>query len=171
MLEAIIRTDTTYPIRQWARRAGISHVQAGKLLAEFADLGLVHSERRGRNVEYTPNTESLIFGRLKNVDTVAVDLIPIAPDLLDAPPGSIVGIFGSIARDTLHPGSDLDVFVIDDDQGAWISTWRSAVEGAFSIAVNVLVFTRAEWEAAEHNNERIITEIRRDAVMLSGSIS
>jgi len=59
----------------------------------------------------------------------------------------------------------------DDDRGAWISTWLSAVERAINIAVNVLVFTPAEWEAAEHNNERIITEIRRDAVMLSGSIS
>ena len=40
ILEAIIRTQNTYPVRQWARRADVSHVQAGKLLQEFAGLGL-----------------------------------------------------------------------------------------------------------------------------------
>ncbi len=50
-LEAIIRTDKTYPVRQWARHADVSHVEAGKLLREFSDLGITHKGQRGRNGE------------------------------------------------------------------------------------------------------------------------
>jgi len=170
LLEAIIRTDKTYPVRQWARHADVSHVQAGKLLREFSDLGIVHKEQRGRNVEYTPNPNSLLYRHLGELDLVAADLIPTASDLLDAPPDSIVGVFGSIARDALHPGSDLDVFVIDESKGSWIQTWQSALESAIDIPVNVLRFTPGEWETAECNGERIVTEIRSDAVMLQGSL-
>ena len=170
ILEAIIRTDKTYPVRQWARHADVSHVQAGKLLREFSDLGIVHKEQRGRNVEYTPNPDSLLYRHMKGLDTVAADIIPTAHDLPDAPSGSIVGVFGSIARDALHPGSDLDVFVIDEAKDPWIHTWQAALETAIGIPVNVLSFTPGEWEAAERNGERIIAEIKRDAVMLQESL-
>jgi len=170
ILEAIIRTDKTYPVRQWARRADVSHVQAGKLLQEFADLGVVNREQRGRNLEYTPNRYSLLHQRLSELDTIATDLIPRARKLLDAPPDSIVGVFGSVARDALHPGSDFDVFVIDEGAGPWINTWRDQVEEAIEIPVNVLTFTPGEWRTAEGNAEGIVAEIQRDAVMLHGSL-
>jgi len=170
ILEAIIRTDKTYPVRQWARRAGVSHVQAGKLLQEFADLGVVNQEQRGRNLEYTPNRHSLLHQRLRELDTIATALIPKARDLLDAPADSIVGVFGSVARDALHPGSDLDVFVIQEEAGPWIDAWRAEVEEAIEIPVNVLTFTPEEWRAAERNAEGIITEIQNDAIMLHGSL-
>lgn len=171
ILEAIIRTDKTYPVRQWARHSDVSHVQAGKLLQEFADLGLVCREQRGRNVEYTPNPESLLYRHLSGLDTVAADLIPTALELLDAPREAIVGIFGSVARDALHPGSDMDVFVIDEAKGSWIYSWQSALEAAIDISVNVLTFAPEEWRAAERDDERIVTEIRRDAVMLQGTLT
>lgn len=170
ILEAIIRTDKTYPVRQWARRADVSHVQAGKLLQEFVDIGIVKREQRGRNLEYTPNRNSLLLQRLGGLDTVATDLIPKARDLLHGPPESIVGVFGSVARDALHPGSDLDVFVIDEAVGPWLETWREEVEEAIDIPVNVLTFTPDEWRAAADNSERIVAEIQRDAIMLHGSL-
>jgi len=170
ILEAVIRTNKTYPVRQWARRADVSHVQAGKLLREFSDLGIVNREQRGRNVEYTPNVNSLLRQRLTGLDTVAADIVPTARDLLHAPAGSIVGVFGSVATDTLRPGSDLDVVIIEEELGPWIQPWQTEVEAAIEIPVNVLTFTPGEWNAAESHGERIVTEIRRDAIMLQGSL-
>lgn len=170
ILEAIIRTDNTYPVRQWARRANVSHVQAGKLLREFADLGIVRHDRRGRNVEYTPMTESLLYRRLAALDTVSLEVESVARELLNAPGDSVAGIFGSVARGSFGPGSDLDVFIIDETKGPWIYEWQTALENSIGLPVNVLVFTPAEWAEAERNGERIITEIRRDAVLLQGSL-
>ena len=169
-LEAIIRTDKTYPVRQWARLAGVSHVQAGKLLQEFADMGIVKREQRGRNLEYTPNRSSLVRQSLGELDTIGTELIPKARDLLHAPPESIIGVFGSGARDALHPGSDLDVFVIDEAVGPWLDTWREEVEEAIEIPVNILTFTPEQWRTAEENAEGIVAEIQRDAIMLHGSL-
>ncbi len=170
ILEAIIRTHNTYPVRQWARSADVSHVQAGKLLQEFAGLGLVKSEERGRNVEYTPITENLLYRRLAALDTVALEVAPVARDLLDAPEESIVGIFGSVARGSFGPGSDLDAFVIGDSKGTWIYDWQAALETRIGIPVSVLAFTPTEWTEAERNGERIVSEIRRDGVLLQGSL-
>ena len=170
VLEAIIRTHNTYPVRQWARRADISHVQAGKLLQEFADMGLVRSEARGRNVEFTPMTESLLYRQLTALDTVALEVTPAARDLLNAPGDSIGGIFGSVARGSLGPGSDLDAFVIGDPKGPWVYEWQTALETRIGISVNVLAFTANEWAEADQNDERIVAEIRRDSVLLQGSL-
>ncbi|MEA2023162.1 MAG: nucleotidyltransferase domain-containing protein [Actinomycetota bacterium] len=170
ILEAIIRTHNTYPVRQWARRCDVSHVQAGKLLQEFANMGLVRSEPRGRNIEYTPITESLLYKQLAALDTVALAVTPIARELLDAPADSIVGIFGSVARDSFGPGSDLDAFVIGDSNGTWLYEWQAALETRIGISVNVLAFTPAEWTEAAQNGERIVAEIRRDGVLLQGSL-
>ena len=170
ILEAVIRTNKTYPVRQWARRADVSHVQAGKLLREFADMGIVGREPRGRNVEYTPVADNLLYQRLRALDIVAVEVTPTARDLLHAPPDSIVGIFGSVARDAHGLGSDLDVFVIDESKGAWIYEWQTTLETAIGLPVNILAFTPGEWADAKRNGERIVSEIGRDAVMLQGSI-
>jgi predicted nucleotidyltransferase len=101
---------------------------------------------------------------------IATDLIPKARDLLNALTDSIVGVFGSVAGDALHPGSDLDVFVIQEKPGPWIDAWRVGVEEAIEIPVNVLTFTPEEWSAAESNAEEVVTEIQSDAVMLHGSL-
>ena len=170
ILEAIIRTHATYPIRQWARRADVSHVQAGKLLQELADMGLVRSEQRGRNVEYTPVPEHLVYRQLSDLDTVAHEVIPAARDLLDAPRDSIVGIFGSFARGSFGSDSDLDAFVIDDSDRAWTYEWQAGLEERTGLSVNVLPFTSTEWTEAEQNGERIVSEIRRDGVLLQGSL-
>ena len=170
ILEAIIRTHNTYPVRQWARRSDVSHVQAGKLLREFADIGLVRREPRGRNVEYTPIPESLLYRQLVALDTVVLEVAPAARDLLDAPMATIVGIFGSVARGSSGPGSDLDVFIIGDSEGTWVHEWRAALETRTGTSVNVLAFTPIEWAEADRNGERIVTEIRRDAILLQGSL-
>ncbi|MEN8114536.1 MAG: nucleotidyltransferase domain-containing protein [Actinomycetota bacterium] len=170
LLETIIRTDNTYPVRQWARRAGISHVQAGKLLREFADMGLVRREQRGRNDEYMPITRNLLHRQLAALDAVATQVAPTARELLDAPEESIVGVFGSVARDAHGLGSNLDVFVIDASQGPWVYEWQTALETATGLPVNVLAFTPAEWAEADRNGERITGEIRRDAIMLQGTL-
>jgi len=170
ILEAIIRTDNTYPVRQWARRADVSHVQAGKLLQEFADMGLVRREPRGRNVEYTPISENLLYRQLAALDTIALGVAPTARDLLHAPDDSIVGIFGSVARDSFGLDSDLDAFVIGDSKGTWLYEWQTALETRIGISVNVLAFTPTEWTEAERNGERIAGEIRREAILLQGSL-
>ena len=103
------------------------------------------------------------------LDTVALEVTPIARELLDAPKESIVGMFGSVARGSFGPGSDLDAFVIGDPAGTWVYEWQAALEARIGITVNVLAFTPAEWVEAEQNDERIVAEIRRDGVLLHGS--
>ena len=101
---------------------------------------------------------------------MALEVVPAAHSLLDAPEGSIVGIFGSVARASFGPDSDLDVFVIGDSKGTWIYEWQQALEAKTGISVNVLAFTSTEWAEAERNGERIVSEIRRDGVLLQGSL-
>jgi len=170
ILEAIIRTHNTYPVRQWARRADVSHVQAGTLLREFADMGIVRGEQRGRNIEYTPVPEHLVYRRLSAVDTVAKDVIPTARALLDAPEHAVAGVFGSAAREALGPDSDLDVFVVDGSDGAWVYEWQTALEDRLGLSVNVLSFTPVEWAEAKRAGERIVAEISRDGLLLQGSL-
>ena len=62
------------------------------------------------------------------------------------------------------------MFVVQEEAGPWIDAWRSDIEEAIEIPVNVLTFTPEEWRATESNDEAIVSEFQSDAIMLHGSL-
>jgi len=71
-----------------------------------------------------------------------------------------VYLFGSFAWGTPAPGSDLDLLVIvDDDPRPARDRIPDFLPGAFPIGVDVLVWTRAEWEGRLAQGDRLARQI------------
>ena len=83
-----------------------------------------------------------------------------------------VGVFGSCARGQgWGVGSDLDVVVVVESSDASFTRRGIAWDAhCLPVSVDLLVYTRREWEAALARGEPFVRAIDRDAVWLFGSL-
>jgi predicted nucleotidyltransferase len=78
-----------------------------------------------------------------------------------------VYLFGSFAWGMPAPGSDLDLLVIvDDDPRPARDRIPDYLPGAFPIGVDVLVWTRAEWEERLAEGDRLARQVATQGRML-----
>lgn len=117
LLRTMLRTRTEASGRQIARDAGVSHWQAHKALQDLSVDGIIKINPSGKNYLYSVNEENYIvsdilepiFSGEKNVlKNIATEVATLAPS------GAILSItlFGSTAKGTEKPKSDIDLAVI-----------------------------------------------------------
>ncbi|MEA3503204.1 MAG: nucleotidyltransferase domain-containing protein [Actinomycetota bacterium] len=172
LLEAVVRSDRPRSIREWSRRAGVNHAHARTLLREFEGMGLVSSVQVGASTVVVAVPESALRQRLQGLFSVAQDIVEAARQgAQSAPPGVVVRLFGSLARESVREGSDVDLCILAPIEPAteeWIRSYIEKLQAVSCLPVNLLRFTPIEWDDAAVNGERIVDEIRRDGVELTG---
>lgn len=85
------------------------------------------------------------------------------------PDGNVAAVylFGSFAWGTPVPGSDLDILVIVvDDRRPARDRIQDYLPGAFPIGVDVLVWTRAEWQERLGRGDRLARQIATQGRLL-----
>lgn len=174
LLEAVVRSDRPRSIREWSRRAGVNHAHARALLDEFEDMGLVSSEQVGATTVVVAVPESALRRRLQGMFSVGQDIVEAARQgAQSAPPGVTVMLFGSLARESVREGSDVDLCVLAPTEPTteeWVRAYVEKLQAVSCLPVNVLRFTPTEWAEAAAIGERIVDEIGRDGVELTGGV-
>ncbi len=174
LLEAVVRSDRPHSIRGWSRRAGVNHAHARSLLAEFEDMGLVSSEQVGASTVVVAVPNNALRRRLQGLFSVAQDIVEAARQgAQSAPAGVTVTLFGSLARESVRMGSDVDLCVVaptDPATEEWIRSYVEMLQAVSCLPVNVLRFTPTDWDEASANGEHIVDAIRLDAVVLTGGV-
>jgi len=175
LLEAVVRSDRSRTTREWARRSDVSQPQAGELLRQFEELGLVESAIAGRSHMYTAIQESVLRRRLQALLGLRDDIVESATErAVNAPPDVRVVLFGSLARNDPRDASDVDLCVVaphSEGVDVWIDEYVSHLGRVSGLAVNVLRFDGVEWTDALGNGERVALDIARDGIVLTGEPS
>jgi predicted nucleotidyltransferase len=134
----------THP-RELARRIGHPSQVVGRELGRLEHAGILASESVGRARRYRVNPYSPIAAEVRGLvlRTIGADAL-IATAL-----GGVAGIeeawiFGSHARGTDRPTSDIDLLVIGAVDRAALSEQLVQVEQELGRDVNVVAYTRAE---------------------------
>jgi len=180
VLSVLARTEVPLSARRLASltRSHLSHVAVRAILDRLSEAGVVVREpapparlyRLNHDHVATPGILSLVgmreelFRRLREL----VAGWPI--------PAVAVWLFGSAARADGTATSDLDVLVVRPDQvdGAdqtWLQQSSQLAERAHAWAgnsVEILEMTASELAAALQRGDRLIEDLRTDAVVLSG---
>ena len=110
----LLHPESAYHVREIAR---ISETSAGSLhreLAMLADSGVLLRETRGNQVTYQANVNFPIFNELSSIlkktsgvaNVILSALLPLASKI------DCVFIYGSVAKNTESPLSDIDLCVI-----------------------------------------------------------
>jgi uncharacterized protein len=110
------RPDRRFYLREIARAAGTPPSSLQRELAALARAGIIERYEDGRQVYYQASANSPIFAEIKGIVTKTFGVADFVREVLRPHEKHIRAafIYGSVAKGTEAPGSDVDLFVIGD---------------------------------------------------------
>lgn len=170
VLDTLIRVQRGMTIRQLADRAGVSHPQVSRHVADLEHLGIVRREHVGRSHVITL-TEALAVEPLRRLIGLRHDVLAVMRQMATTiePRPMEMTVFGSFARGDDDAESDIDILVVVDDltpEGAIdasLTEWCNRVADLTGNAVAEIVVRSSEVASLDTG---LLAEIRRDAIPL-----
>ncbi len=139
--------DGSFYLRELARLTGASPGAVQREVALLTRAGLLERSRRGRQVFYQANRTTPIFSELQGllektmgtVDLLRSALAPLA-DRIEA-----AVLFGSTAKGSAGPRSDVDVLVVGSAEFSEVADALAAVEKRLGREINPVVYSHQEF--------------------------
>lgn len=168
VLDVLTRVQRGMTIRQLADRAGVSHPQVSRHVADLERLGIIRREHVGRSHVITL-TDTLATGLLRGMTGLRENVVHTMQRTATSiePRPVAITLFGSFARGDDHADSDIDVLVVVDDampEGAIdesLMEWCRGITEITGNAVAEIVVTRSSLDAMDHT---LHDAIERDGI-------
>ncbi len=178
MLAVLAEITAELNLRTIAQLAGVSQAQASRVLPGLVDLGVL--ERRevppASLFRLVPEHVACraLLAVARSTDTVLHEIGQLAASL-PHPPVSVI-VFGSFARRSAGPESDIDLVVvrppdIDEDDDAWTDSlegWRGDVRRLTGNPVELIEVSADEAAVKAAGRSHLWAEIRRDGTVVHG---
>lgn len=157
----LLQPDTALHGREIARRTGLPAGTMTRELNRLAEVGLLNREKRGNQILYSANRASPVFEELAGIlrktsglaDVIAEAVAPLADRI------TVALIFGSIARGTEKPGSDVDLLVLGSvDFKAIVEALYPAQE-QLRRDINPKVFSLREWKMKHRAKNPFVADV------------
>lgn len=159
-----------FTVRELARESGTAYATAWRLTGLLRDLGVLHERRIGASRAVSLNRRSPLVPELRRFLALGLDPHREAArrfaKLASRIPGvADVVLFGSVARGTARPSSDVDVAVILDRRGeatlAAIDRAAAEVQDATGLKVVPIPLSRSELRA----ETRLARDVRAGEIL------
>ncbi|GAA1609248.1 hypothetical protein GCM10009789_74660 [Kribbella sancticallisti] len=157
--------------------ASASGVQ--KVLDDLVRNGLVIAEPVGRAKLYTLNREHVATPAIEELAHLRERLLSRLQSEAESweVPAAAVWLFGSAARGQGGPHSDIDILVVRPDEIAdadplWLAQLETLADHATRWSGNrcdIVEYSSSELKRLVRRGERLVTELRRDAVHIAGT--
>ncbi|WBQ06583.1 nucleotidyltransferase domain-containing protein [Kribbella sp. CA-293567] len=164
--------------------AGLLHPPASysgvqKVLDGLVRSGLVFVEPAGRAKLYTMNREHLAaaaISELASLRELFISRLQAEAETWEVP-AAAVWLFGSTSRGQGGPDSDIDILVVRPDEVSdsdprWLTQLETLAEHATRWTGNpceIVEYSSTELQRLVRRRERLVTELRRDAVPVAGT--
>ena|SRR5215469_4814158 len=134
-------------LREVVRRTETALGAAQRELKKLTDAGLVSREKRGNQVYYRANSANPIFTELKGILTKTAGIRDVLYQALEPVKNRIrvAFIYGSVARGTETPSSDIDLMLIGDVGFSEVTSYLNAVESKVGREINPTVYPPSEY--------------------------
>lgn len=158
-------------VQSMARRGGVAGVN--EALRRLVRTGLVLEEPAGRAILYRANRDHVAWPVVQGAVGIRLELLRRIAVLIDGwlvrPQKAI--LFGSAARGDGGPDSDIDVFLVrDDDNGvAWVDQVHELTERVRAWSGNELQAVdvdAATWSRMERTEDPIVRAVQEDGIDL-----
>jgi predicted nucleotidyltransferase len=171
VLATLLRTGTPLTGRQvhGLLRDNFSLWSVQEALKRLKKLGLVSTEQIGRAGVHSINEEHYTVKHLRKLLSPITALKEVVHDVVGDDVSAVI-VFGSIARGTARPTSDIDLAVIA--RSGWDKRARleDAVRTRLGNDCDVLTITSTEFSRLAVEGEPIVATILADGVPLIGSM-
>jgi len=147
-------------IRQIVRLTGETYNNVRQELKNLAQLGLILAERRANAAYYQANTDHFLFPELKRIilktEAVGDRLREVLSSLGDI---WVAFIYGSTAKGTEAPSSDIDLMIIGDVELSALDSAIDRIEEEIGRAVNYALFGVQEWQKRVAQGHSFLTDL------------
>jgi predicted nucleotidyltransferase len=181
VLSVLARTEQPLTGRAVAglliRPGSTSGVQ--KVLDDLVRNGVVRVEPAGRAKLYTLNREHIAAPAIEELASLRDRFISRLQSEAQTweLPAAAVWLFGSVSRGQAEPDSDIDILVVRPDETSdsdprWLAQLETLAEHASRWSGNaceIVEYSSTELKRLVRRGERLVTELRRDAVPVAGS--
>jgi predicted nucleotidyltransferase len=180
VLRALLPLTRPVSGREAARLAGVSP-RVIERLDDLVESGiLIRREGAGQHL-YTVNEEHALYpalsGLFREEDRWSEDLSEALLEVLNPLRPAAVASIGSTARGEAGPGSDFDLLVLVENQGAAEDAHEALAAAAprlqlrFGIALSPVVSTVAHWRQMVREADDFAQSAATDAIVLAGDSS
>jgi len=159
-----VHPDERLHIRELFRRTGLGMASLQKELDRFRQLGIIHREQEGHRIIYQLDAGSDRWGAMRVLVRGLAQPHEILRESVSGVPGvEAAFVFGSAARGEQGADSDVDLFLIANEQGARaVQDPLSEAEALMGRDVDVVTYTgtalRSRMRSGNAFLERVIRE-------------
>lgn len=157
----LLQPEASFHLRELARLAGSHAGTLARELDKLTQTGLVLRTEQGNQVRYQANRREPLFDELASIFRKTHGVVPMLRDAL-APLGKRVRlalVFGSVARGTESPSSDIDLLVLGDVGFAALAKALFPLHEALRREVNPVLYTPQEFAQRAARGEAFAREL------------
>lgn len=162
LAQLLLQPENNFHLRELARLTHCHAATLGRELEKLTQAGLLMRSEQGNQVRYQANIHHPLFDDLAALFRKTHGVVPALRDAL-MPFGEripLAWVFGSIARGTASPGSDIDVLVLADQLGfAELAQAFFPLHEALRREVNPVLYAPAEFVARLHGGDAFAREL------------
>lgn len=178
VLTVLARADASFTapkVREILQQHSVAGVR--NALNRLVEQGVVDAERVGHAFTYRLNREHLAARPIIELATLRTELFGRIEHHVESwsPRPLLVMLFGSAATGSMRVDSDIDLFVVGDDQDLDSEAWQARVGELERVVTRwtgndarVLQYGVSDLEQPD---DRVLDDVRRDGIVISGERS
>lgn len=148
-------------LRELARLTGASPGTLKKELDALTSVGLLRLQKVGNQIQFSANTEHPVFPELSALvrkttglrDVLALALAPLASQI------EVAFVFGSIAKATEGPQSDVDLLLIGNATFGQVANAVYDAQLVLARDINPKLMSRVEWSEKKSAQNVFVQEL------------
>ncbi len=157
----LLQPAQRFHVRELARQTGTTAGTLHRELSKLAKAGLLLRERQGNQVLYQANRACPVFAELAGLFRKTSGAVSVLQDALRglAPQIRFALLFGSLARGTETPGSDVDVLIVGAAGFAEVVKALYPAQALLQREINPVVYAENEYLARLRDKEPLLLEV------------
>lgn len=163
-----------FSIGELIERAGAGSGAVQREISRLTESGLVCVDRKHRQKRYRANPHSPVYPELCALIRKTLGPAPCIQTALDCLGDDIelALLYGSVARNTDHAGSDIDLMLVSDTLTLEeVFSVLADVESELSRPINPTLYTRREFEQRRASNNPFLKKVLNGQyLLLKGSL-
>lgn len=159
------RTDEAFHVRELVRSLDSGSGAVQREVKNLWDCGLLTKTQKGNRCFYQVNKASPLYSRMRDLITTASleDVETVMKAALNPLRSKIetAFVFGSVAKGTAKPDSDIDVMVVGDLTFQDLVPRLAKAEKALHRKIDPVLYTSSEYRSKLDNNNHFLTAVMR----------
>ena len=154
-------TDERFYVRQLTDLLGEDSTNLSRELARLESMGIVTSEKDGREKYYRADVDSPVFEELRSLAVKTTGILDVLRETL-APHSSeidVAVVFGSVAEGTYTGKSDVDLLIVGDVEALDLHAVISQAEERLRRAVSYTILSSEEFTKRRSGKEGFIANV------------